>query len=330
MSEPLISVIIPVYNVESYIHQCLDSVINQTYKNLEIILIDDGSKDNSGKICDAYAANDKRIVVVHQKNAGVGMARNTGLHICHGEYLTFMDSDDYIDIDMIQVLFESLCLYGADMVSCCYKKKILLTYCKEDDFKFKGPVTYENEERLLFDLLTDYLPIIVCAKLFKREVFTVMEFAKVKMSEDVLIWLSLYSKIHKAVFLPVCKYNYVIHPDSLMSFNKFNKNMFDDLLVMKQLQNILPRISKRLGYVGERRYFSSIVHILQDFSRDAVCDCYADEAKAYQQEVRSNIVHLLVNPCITVKMKLRLFLLSIDLHLFYEIYSWYLKFKSCV
>lgn len=173
--------------------------------------------------------------------------------------------------------------------------------------------------------MTDYLPHIVCAKLFKREVFTASRFAEVKMSEDVLIWLSLYGKLHKTIFLPIIKYYYVIHPDSLMSFNKFNKNMFDDLRVMQQLRTALPQVSKELGDIGERRYFSSIVHILQYFYREAVCDCYADKAKVYQQEVRSNIAHLLANPCITVTTKLRLFLLSIDLHLFYKIYSWYLK-----
>ena len=322
LNNAVVSLIIAVYNADKYLQRCLDSVVKQTYTNLEIILVDDSSTDTSRKICDTYAAHDRRIIVIHQKNAGVSAARNKALAVFKGAYLTFVDADDYIDADMVQTLFANLCRYGVDMVSCCYKKKILLTYCKEDDFKFKDPVIYENEEKLLSDLLTDYLPHIVCAKLFKREVFTASRFAEVKMSEDVLIWLSLYGKLHKAVFLPIIKYYYVIHPDSLMSFNKFNKNMFDDLRVMQQLRTALPQVSKELGDIGERRY---IVHILQYFYREAVCDCYADKAKVYQQEVRSNIAHLLANPCITVTTKLRLFLLSIDLHLFYKIYSWYLK-----
>jgi glycosyltransferase involved in cell wall biosynthesis len=328
MSKPLISVIIPVYNVEPYIHQCLDSVVNQTYENLEIILVDDGSKDNSGKICDEYALGDKRIVVIHQENAGLGMARNTGLNICTGKYLTFVDSDDYIDADMIQALFEGLCFYGSDMASCYYKKKLLLAGYSKEDYQFKDCLIYEDEEKLLFDLLTDYLPHMVWAKLFKREIFTTSRFAKVKMSEDVLIWLSLYNKIHKAVFLLGRKYNYVIRPDSLMSFNKFNTNMFDDLLVMKKLQIILPHVSKELGYVGERRYFNSIVHILQDFYRNGVCDYYAKEEKAYQREVQGNILHLLTNPTITVKIKLHLLFISIDLRLFYKVYGLYLKCRG--
>ena len=93
-----ISVIIPVYNVEKYLKRCLDSVINQTYKNLEIILVDDGSTDNSGKICDEYAKNDKRIIVIHKENGGVSVARNIGLDICTGDYVNFIDSDDWIDL----------------------------------------------------------------------------------------------------------------------------------------------------------------------------------------------------------------------------------------
>ena len=95
-NQALISVIIPVYNVEEYLHECVDSVINQTYKNLQIILVDDGSTDSSGKICDEYAENDKRITVVHQKNGGLSVARNTGLSNAHGDYVYFLDSDDYI------------------------------------------------------------------------------------------------------------------------------------------------------------------------------------------------------------------------------------------
>ncbi|HJA50079.1 MAG TPA: glycosyltransferase, partial [Candidatus Fusicatenibacter intestinipullorum] len=94
-----ISVIIPVYNVEKYLKRCLDSVINQTYKNLEIILIDDGSTDNSGKICDEYAQKDERIIVIHKENGGVSSARNKGLDICIGDYISFIDSDDWINLE---------------------------------------------------------------------------------------------------------------------------------------------------------------------------------------------------------------------------------------
>ena len=99
-NQPLLSVIIPVYKVEKYLRQCVDSVINQTYKNLEIILVDDGSPDNCGKICDEYAQKDRRIKVIHQENQGVSAARNLGTKLAQGEYITYVDSDDWLDVCM--------------------------------------------------------------------------------------------------------------------------------------------------------------------------------------------------------------------------------------
>ena len=103
-----ISIIIPVYNVEKYLKTCLDSVINQTYQNLEIILVNDGSTDNSGKICEEYKRTNSRIILIHKKNEGLSAARNTGLGIATGEYISFLDSDDYISNDMLETLYNSL------------------------------------------------------------------------------------------------------------------------------------------------------------------------------------------------------------------------------
>lgn len=103
-NQPLLSVIIPVYKVEKYLRQCVDSVINQTYKNLEIILVDDGSPDNCGKICDEYAEKDKRVKVIHQLNKGLSGARNTGTEQASGEYIAFVDSDDWLDVHMLSLI----------------------------------------------------------------------------------------------------------------------------------------------------------------------------------------------------------------------------------
>ena len=118
MNKSLITIIIPVYNVEPYIHRCLDSVINQTYKNLEIILIDDGSTDKSGSICDEYKKKDSRIIVIHQKNQGVSAARNAGLDICKGEYISFIDSDDYVDKKFAEKLINNIQTYKTDIAIC--------------------------------------------------------------------------------------------------------------------------------------------------------------------------------------------------------------------
>ena len=106
--EDLISVIVPVYNVEKYLNKCIDSIINQTYKNLEIILVDDGSQDSSGKICDEYTKKDNRIKVIHKENGGVSSARNIGLNNATGEWIAFIDADDWVDEEYLQTLFNRI------------------------------------------------------------------------------------------------------------------------------------------------------------------------------------------------------------------------------
>ena len=111
-----ISIIVPVYQAEKYISKCIESIVNQTYKNLEIILVDDGSTDRSGEICDEYGKKDNRIVVVHNKNKGVSVARNCGLDIATGDYITFVDSDDYIDLQMYSEMMKVVEKYSCDVV----------------------------------------------------------------------------------------------------------------------------------------------------------------------------------------------------------------------
>lgn len=119
---PLISIVVPVYNVEKYLRQCLNSILNQTYKNLEIILVDDGSPDNSGNICDEYARNDKRIRVVHKTNEGVGAARNTGIDMSSGNLISFIDPDDYIENDFYEYLYFVMNSTHSDIAYCSYRK----------------------------------------------------------------------------------------------------------------------------------------------------------------------------------------------------------------
>ena len=330
MLKPLISVIIPVYNVQPYIRKCLDSVIKQTYKNLEIILIDDGSTDGSGDICAEYAKLDKRIIVKHQKNAGLSTARNVGIDLCRGAYLMFVDSDDYLDLGIVQTLFDNLCHYEADMVS-GYTKRVAL--CKHDghrDSKFSQTIICDDPEKLLMGLYIGELPHEVVGKIFKRQLFASKRFLDYKISEDLLLWLDLYGEIKKAVFLPIRQYYYVVRENSRMSFNKFSANIFDDLLVMKHLRDVMPQFSKSLGQVGERRYFYSVIHILQKFVKYEVTERYATVSNQYHQEVRQDIFKLLINPFINLKMKLSLFLVSMDVKLFYKTYILFLKVRSSI
>ena len=130
----MISVIIPVYNVEKYISQCLDSVCNQTNRDLEIILVDDGSTDASGKICDEYACHDKRIHVIHQKNSGAAAAKNAGLRVASGEYLSFVDSDDFLELNAYYYMIQIMQTQNADVVQCSYRD-VFKNYVKDHILK---------------------------------------------------------------------------------------------------------------------------------------------------------------------------------------------------
>lgn len=121
--QPIVSVVVPVYNVEKYLCRCIDSILNQTFTDFELILADDGSTDSCGAICDAYAAKDSRVKVIHRKNGGVSAARNTGLDAAEGEYIAFVDSDDYIDRDFLQVLVSAMEEVNADVVVSNYRKE---------------------------------------------------------------------------------------------------------------------------------------------------------------------------------------------------------------
>ena len=138
---PLISVIVPVYNVAEYLPECVDSICNQSYKNLEIILVDDGSTDNSGKICDEYAKKDLRIKVIHKENGGLSDARNTGIEIAQGEWISFVDSDDLISNHMYEKMYEAGLIYSASLV-CCQSTQ---------DYKNINTISGDSEIKVMTD-----------------------------------------------------------------------------------------------------------------------------------------------------------------------------------
>lgn len=164
----LISIIVPVYNVEEYLPRCLDSILKQSYSKLEIIIVDDGSTDRSSYICDEYMRKDSRIKVIHQQNAGVSVARNTALSIINGYYVAFVDSDDWIHPNYIEKMFVAIKKYNAELVCCAYKK---VEYF--DDFQFQNEYQDEIETKLIIvNSTNNYLPGhgSACCKLFQKNI----------------------------------------------------------------------------------------------------------------------------------------------------------------
>lgn len=220
----LITVIIPVYNVEKYLKECLESIINQTYKNLEIILIDDGSTDASGEICDEYSKRDNRIRVVHKANGGLSSARNLGLDIANGEYVTFIDSDDYIDLEFMKTLHHLCIKNSADIVECEF---IRFENSVVNTFNLKSVSTidiYTIEDRRRHVYMKHS---IACNKMYKHYIFEELRFPIGKINEDEYVtYKALYYCKGKSVYLSLPLYFYRCNPNSITG-KKFSSKRFD-------------------------------------------------------------------------------------------------------
>lgn len=204
---PLISVIVPVYNVSNYLEKCLLSICGQTYRNLEIILIDDGSSDGSGEICDLYAQFDERIKVIHQPNAGQSAARNRGLDIAQGEYLGFVDSDDWIEKDMYGFLYRLLAANEADISICSHyietesKTKVRYSTRQLTCFSCEEAMRALVEDKRVRNYMWD--------KLYKRQLFDGIFFPENRVFEDIAISYHVFYKAHRVVIQDSPKYHYL-------------------------------------------------------------------------------------------------------------------------
>ncbi len=212
--EPKISVIVPVYKVEPYLRKCLDSIVNQTYRNLQIILVDDGSPDNCGAICDEYAAKDRRIKVVHQENGGVSAARNAGLKLAEGDYIGWVDSDDWIEPGMYENLLKNILKYKADIAVC---SRVELYKNRRVRYGWTDVEILDREKALELLLKNDLMQNYLCDKLWKRKLFEVISFPTGRTYEDMAIMHQLFIKAQCVICLPEVGYNYFQRSDSIVS-----------------------------------------------------------------------------------------------------------------
>ena len=206
--KPLVTIIVPVYKVEKYIQRCINSILNQSFTDFEVILVDDGSPDNCGKICDKYAEADNRIKVIHKPNGGLSDARNAGLDIATGEYIGFIDSDDYIDEHMYEDMLSAIENADTDLCICGYDRV-------DDDGKIKSSSHYKNAlltQEQAYEMLVqgNVYFIISCNKLYKREIFDTLRFEVGKTHEDEFIMHHVYGECSKIVTLEKSYYNYFV------------------------------------------------------------------------------------------------------------------------
>lgn len=261
-----ISVIIPVYNVAAYLPTCLASVCQQTFPDLEIILVDDGSIDESGLICDTYARQDSKIRVIHKVNGGLSSARNAGLKICTSPYVAFVDSDDYIALDLYELLYGALQKTGADLAMCdiaiirdntdeADQNISKMNHgAKDAQYKvFQGQLSIFTN---LFGPKYEQLGIGTFNKLYKTGIFYDLHFLEGKFCEDAFISVPLLLKIQRIVYVPEATYFYKVRPDSIMKDANRLKLYEDAAEAAKLGVQLLSKKGKAYRQLGEYRLWN--------------------------------------------------------------------------
>lgn len=267
----LVSIIVPVYNVEKYLEKCLDSLIDQTYRNLQIILVDDGSGDSSGTICDRYAAQDNRIQVIHKKQSGVSAARNTGLEAVKGSYICFADSDDWIDEKMIETMYENMVeekaqisIIGYDMVWEDGRSQK-----KSDENAY---YVWNQREAIAQWMTQKIFKGFMCDKMFDKEIFTEIRFPEDRSyMEDVAIGLDLFAKAETVVYSGKIGYHYlqrqgsatnsgfqerellgITEAEKMIRFSKEHQGIYDKEAYSRLLINVYT-ILERIVLTGSKK-----------------------------------------------------------------------------
>lgn len=312
MEKYLVSVIVPVYNVEAYIKKCVESIKKQSYQNLEIILVNDGSSDNSGKLCDDFALDDSRIVVIHKENGGLSDARNFGLDIAKGDYFLFVDSDDFIESEMVEELLTA-CVDNEVKISCGGRYNI-----DEHDNRKRG-LCYKKDEKIqskqLFSkmLITDECDFATWPNLYHKSCFEKIRFPVGKLYEDMA---TTYKVILKEEYVYICSkhlYNYLCRTDSITQ-SKYTVKQLDRVDNAKEIYDFVKL--KHVDLIPQARclYVKALEGVLSMIDKGTKEERRANK-KTYDRlvaELKSQMKFWIKNEFITFPRKIRYFLFILN------------------
>lgn len=283
-----ISVIIPVYKVEKYLKRCVESVVNQTYKNIEIILVNDGSPDKCGEICDAYAKIDSRIKVIHKENGGLSSARNAALDIALGEYIMFVDSDDWISENSLEQLNEYIDM-GYDIINFKFSfvkensKELIETHNDVKDSYECDLITYIDK------LFSGELNFFIWNKLYKKNLFDEVRFPEGRNYEDLATIYKLYFKAKKIIVTDYTLYYYWLGNSNSITNNSTVKNMTDYLLSTKEIYEVNKnylQVNKINFSTVDTWYKMMIIQLLINYTKSTYKD--DDLKRAILSELKSS------------------------------------------
>lgn len=315
----LISVIIPAYNIENYIKRCLKSVCEQTYDNLEIIVVDDGSVDETGKIIDEMASIDDRIIAIHKENAGVSAARNTGLDKATGDYIGFVDGDDIIEKDMYEMLLENAVKYEADISHCGYQ----MVFPDRVDYYYNtGQIRLQDNYQGVYDLIkADVVEPGIGNKLYKKELLKRKRLdEQIKINEDLLFNYYLFKDAEKSIFVDSPKYHYMVRENSA-STSEINMNKVKDPL--KVIQEIWKLETGEISCMLEKRYMYLLekTSVIRNIGNNHELRNYRNEKQAELKKIlHENKLEATYGKKELMQMKLAVISPRIY-HIMHEVYS---------
>lgn len=303
---PLISVIVPIYNVENFLPECVESIRNQTYKNLEIILVDDGSTDNCGKMCDYYAVQDSRIHVIHKANGGLSDARNCGLDNYQGKYFAFVDSDDTLDSNFIEVLYTLISSGPFQLAQVGTKRVSEDTKTVLEAIKYANGISILDKKSFIKDLILYKIHPAAWCNLYDGQAFKDIRFTKGEINEDVLMWLDGVEVIDKAIVSSDCLYNYrmrdgsIVHSDEKKLINAIYRH---EKLWLKKIINEYPKLEKEMQLTY---FFYFLRYIMVSDPNDS--DIWPELKNSVEYFFKSNAFR---NTILSHKIKIVLILLKI-------------------
>lgn len=317
----LVSVIVPIYGVEEYLEKCINSIINQTYKNLEIILVDDGSPDRCPEICDEYAIKDSRIKVIHKKNGGLSDARNAGLDVAKGDYFVFVDSDDWIESTMIEHLLNTCKKFNVNLAAC---GRYVTDGVDIKGVAFKGAeIVYSTEEALNEILSGKSLDVAAWDKIYARNLFEEIRFPVGENNEDIAVFYKLVDLAGRVAHTGTTEYFYRSRPGSITKLKysiqarkiiEKNLDSIEDYLGKKYLgcmpsfyrykvMNIYALLNKYIKCEGTKKT-QEYAHLINEFRKNKSYFFNDDRIPSKEKKIAIMILLHLYNPYLIVKEKI--------------------------
>lgn len=318
-----VSVIVPVYNVENYLDKCVESLVNQTYKDLEIILVDDGSPDNCGAMCDEWAKKDSRIVVYHKENGGLSDARNYAIDRCKGSYISFVDSDDYVAENYIEFMYNLLqenkeCQVAACDL-CAVRNDVESPYSD-----FKGVIVFDRREAFERVLYHDLVDVAACAKLYKKDVFDDIRYPVGRVYEDTYVFGDVLNKTDYFVFGGEPLYYYVQRDSSIVN-GAFTEKRLQFIDSAEKLVSAAKECDPELEKAGIRRMSHAYLSVLRYMDK---CDKqYYPLRKDLRNKILQTAACVLKNPKTPKRDKIAILSLKFGLKPFFWAWNFYGKIR---